>query len=61
MDNSTLQDVCTKIGISFKQVPPDGKWHQTDAEGKHLKNGNGRNKIPRRKQRGIGGAQNSSS
>jgi phage/plasmid primase-like uncharacterized protein len=42
---NTAEDICSKIGIAFKQVPTDGKWYQTDADGKHPKNGNGRIKL----------------
>ena len=46
MDNSnSLQNVCSKIGIAFKQVAADGEWHQTDADGKSARNGSGRIKL----------------
>lgn len=42
---SALNEACQKIGIVYREVPADGRWHQTDAEGKHPKNGNGRIKL----------------
>jgi putative DNA primase/helicase len=42
---TSLQDACQKVGIVYREVPADGRWHQTDAEGKHPKNGNGRIKL----------------
>lgn len=42
---NTLSEACQRVGIIPRQVPNDGRWHQTDAEGKHAKNGNGRIKM----------------
>lgn len=43
--NEALSSACRSVCISPRQVPVDGKWHQTDADGKHPGNGNGRIKL----------------
>jgi putative DNA primase/helicase len=42
---NALNEACQRVGIIPRQVPNDNRWHQTDAEGKHAKNGNGRIKM----------------
>jgi hypothetical protein len=41
----TLQESCQNVGIAYREVPADGRWHVTDSDGKHPKNGNGRIKL----------------
>ena len=40
-----LQSACTDIGILFRDVPVDGRWHETDVEGDRRGSSNGRIKL----------------
>src|SRR6185369_14739582 len=39
------QKACTEIGVIFRAVPADGKFHQLDVEGKATRNGSGRIRL----------------
>ena len=40
-----LQAACAEVGIIFRDVPADGRWHETDVDGDRRGLGNGRIKL----------------
>ena len=43
--NEALRVACADVGILFRDVPTDGRWHGTDVEGDHRGRGDGRIKL----------------
>jgi len=43
--HDALRSACAEVGIIFRDVPADGRWHETDVDGDRRGLGNGRIKL----------------